>query len=114
MSAASRIAIGVLAAAATQSTFAQAASLDDQQKLGLQLFYQHCGVCHTKPDMVGHQFGPTLSSDTFEHANESAIKTIIAVGTPDMPGFGVMLKPMQIDAIVDYLKQAPPPPATAK
>jgi mono/diheme cytochrome c family protein len=74
---------------------------------------QHCGVCHTKPDLNAAQFGPSLDKTLLGSASEADIRKFIAVGAPDMPGFAITLNPTQITAIVEYIKEAPPAAATA-
>ena len=52
--------------AAAPAAFAQApdASFNDSQKLGLRLFSQSCGVCHTPVQQRARQFGPVLSRES--------------------------------------------------
>ncbi len=85
------------------------ATLSEQQKLGQRLFYQHCGVCHTKPQITSQQYGPVLSKDS-ANGDESIMRETISDGTPRMPGFKVLFSPDQINAIVAYLKVVPTPP----
>ncbi len=86
------------------------ASLDDAQRAGQKLFYQHCGVCHTKPQINAVQYGPTLSKES-GGGQDDAMRQIISDGTQRMPGFKGFFKPEQISSIVAYLKVLPPPPA---
>ncbi len=85
-------------------------TLNDVQRTGQKLFYQDCGVCHTKPQINAVQFGPTLSSES-AGGQEEAMRQIIGDGTQRMPGFKYFFKPEQIAAITSYLKVLPPPPA---
>jgi mono/diheme cytochrome c family protein len=100
-----------------QSVFAQAvgtgAPLNDTQKLGQQLFYQSCVVCHTKPQITSGQYGPVLSKETLG-GDEEALRSFISEGTPRMPGFRFQFEPTQINAIVAYLKTVPAPAPAAK
>jgi mono/diheme cytochrome c family protein len=85
------------------------ASLDDTQKTGQKLFYQHCGVCHTRPQINAVQFGPSLSKES-AGGQDDAMRQIISDGTQRMPGFKGFFKPEQISAIVAYLKVVPVSP----
>ncbi len=89
-----------------------AASLDATQQQGQKLFYQSCGVCHTKPQITATQFAPVLSKETAS-GNESAIRQIIAEGTPRMPGFKHHFDATQIAAIAAYVMAIPAPPLPA-
>jgi len=84
-------------------------NLTDQQRVGLTLFTQSCGVCHAKPQINAQQFGPVLSRDA-AGGNEQVMRDTIMNGTPRMPGFKLLFQPAQVDAIVAYLKTLPPPP----
>jgi mono/diheme cytochrome c family protein len=108
-------AIGVFLIALSRGTFAQAqdgAAFDDTQKLGQQLFYQSCVVCHTKPQITSGQYGPVLSKNTL-NGDSDALRAFIRDGTARMPGFKFQFEPAQIDAIVAYLKTVPAPAASA-
>jgi mono/diheme cytochrome c family protein len=100
-----------------QGVFAQpvgsGAALNDTQKLGQQLFYQSCVVCHTKPQITSGQYGPVLSKETLG-GDEDALRSFISEGTPRMPGFRFQFEPAQINAIVAYLKTVPAPAPAAK
>jgi mono/diheme cytochrome c family protein len=84
-------------------------SLNDTQKLGRRIFQQRCGVCHTKPTRTSPMYGPVLYKDIVE-GNEDAIRQFIRSGSARMPGFKYGLEPMEINAIVEYLKTVPKPP----
>jgi mono/diheme cytochrome c family protein len=90
----------------------QAAALSDSQRQGMQLFGQHCGVCHTKPTILSPLFGPPLYKDKVA-GKETAVAEFIQKGTARMPGFQYQFNGTQIAAIVDYLKTVPEPPADA-
>jgi mono/diheme cytochrome c family protein len=90
----------------------QTAALTASQRQGMQLFGQHCGVCHTKPTILSPLYGPALYKDTVT-GKEAAVSEFIQKGTPRMPGFQYEFSPTQIAAIVDYLKTVPAPPAEA-
>ena len=80
---------------------------------GMQLFNQHCRVCHTKPLLTAVQYGPVLSQSSLG-GDAQALHDFIANGAPRMPGFKYSFDAAQIDAVVAYLKTVPtPPPATA-
>lgn len=88
---------------------AQPAGLDDRQFLGMRLFNQSCRVCHTKPQLVSPLYGPELSQSS-AGGQEPVMRDVIANGTPRMPGFKYHFEPVQIEAIVAYLKTIPTPP----
>lgn len=90
--------------------FAQQDNLNDEQKLGRQVFAQSCGVCHLPPIMNAHTYGPRLSKDT-AGGSADVIRAVISDGTPRMPGFKHYLDRAQMDAIIAYLKTVPTPPA---
>jgi mono/diheme cytochrome c family protein len=89
------------------------ASLDATQKLGRDLFTQHCVVCHehTQITAAGH-FGPDISGQSLG-GNDKAIFDQISNGSPNMPGFKYVFAPDQIGAIVAYVKVLPMPPQPA-
>ena len=102
--------------ASASAAFAQAApdaSLNDSQKLGLRLFSQSCGVCHTPVQQRARQYAPTLSRETLG-GDEELIREYISNGTPRMPGFRYNFEPAQINDIVQYIKTISPAPAGAK
>src|SRR5580658_1445857 len=92
--------VGLLACA---PAVASAQTLSPSAKIGRGLVNQHCGVCHTRPDLISSQFGPSLDRALFRSSSRAQITKFIADGAPDMPGFAYTLSPKQIDAIVDYL-----------
>ena len=51
----------------------------------------------------------------FDNGRDAQIRTIIAEGTPNMPGFKYLFTETQTGAIADYLKtvEAPAKPAPA-
>ena len=83
-------------------------SLNDTQKLGRRIFHQRCGVCHTQPTRTSPMYGPVLYKDIVE-GNEDTIRQFIRSGSARMPGFKYGLEPLEIDAIVEYLKTVPKP-----
>ena len=85
-----------------------APALNDKQLLGMRLFNQSCRVCHVKPQTTSPQYAPVLSKDTLG-GQEATMRLFIADGTPRMPGFKTHFKPVEIDAIVAYLKTVPRP-----
>jgi mono/diheme cytochrome c family protein len=102
----------LLLAAGSSAAFAQQApdpaSLDATERQGQKLFYQSCGVCHTKPQITSAQFAPVLSKAS-AGGREDVMRETIANGTPRMPGFKYNFDSTQIGAIVAYLKKVPEP-----
>jgi len=84
-------------------------SLNATQKLGRDLFTEHCVVCHVRTQITsaGH-FGPDLSGQSLG-GKENVMFDVISNGTPNMPGFKYVFEPQQIRAIVAYVKALPPP-----
>jgi mono/diheme cytochrome c family protein len=82
-------------------------SFIDDQREGLRLFSQSCGVCHTMVQQRTRQYGPVLSRETLG-GDEDLIREYIGNGTPRMPGFRYYFDPAQINAIVAYIKTIPP------
>jgi mono/diheme cytochrome c family protein len=105
----SSVLVAAMVVAAAPAAFAQApdASFNDSQKLGLRLFSQSCGVCHTLVQQRTRQYGPVLSRETLG-GDEELMREYISNGTPRMPGFRFNFEPEQINAIVAYLKTVPP------
>lgn len=97
-------------AAAPQGASAQQVAtndgLNDNQRLGRQVFAQSCGVCHLPPALNARTYGPALSRET-AGGNDEVIRGVISEGTPRMPGFKHYLERGQIDAIIAYLKTVP-------
>jgi mono/diheme cytochrome c family protein len=102
----------LLGAAPAIASAQQAPPLTDSQRQGMQLFGQHCGVCHTKPTILSPLYGPPLYKDKVA-GKEAAVSEFIQKGTARMPGFQYEFNATQIAAIVDYLKTVPEPPAEA-
>jgi mono/diheme cytochrome c family protein len=108
--------VAAFVVASASAAFAQAApdaSFNDSQKLGLRLFSQSCGVCHTPVQQRARQYAPTLSRETLG-GDEELIREYISNGTPRMPGFRFNFEPEQIAAIAQYLKTVPPQAAPAQ
>jgi mono/diheme cytochrome c family protein len=109
--------VAAFVVASASGAFAQApdASFTDAQKVGLRLFSQSCGVCHTLVQQRTKQYAPVLSRETLG-GDEELIREYISNGTPRMPGFRYNFEPDQIGAIVQYIKTVPPQaaPAAAK
>lgn len=97
-----------LAAAAVEPA-AGAEAMSAKELEGMQLFNQHCRVCHTKPLLTAGQYGPVLSQSSLG-GDAQALHDFIANGAPRMPGFKYSFDGAQIDAVVAYLKTVPPPP----
>ena len=102
----------LLGAAPGTASAQQTAALTDSQRQGMQLFGQHCGVCHTKPTILSPLYGPALYKDTVT-GKEAAVSEFIQKGTAKMPGFQYQFNATQIAAIVEYLKTVPPPAEAA-
>ena len=102
-------------AAAAYAQGSPDAAFTDAQKLGLRLFSQSCGVCHTPVQQRARQYAPTLSRETLG-GDEELIREYISNGTPRMPGFRYNFEPTQINSIVQYIKTIPTPatPASAR
>ena len=91
-----------------QGASAQPGSLNETQQLGLRLFIQSCGVCHTKPQMTSALRAGAVEGfarrpgrrhargDQQRHAAHA--------------GLQVSFRAAEIDAIVAYLKTVPAPP----
>ncbi|HEX9462734.1 MAG TPA: cytochrome c [Alphaproteobacteria bacterium] len=100
----------LIAAPAAWAQQAAAPPLNDQQKLGQRLFTQSCMVCHTKPQITSGMYGPPLSKES-AGGDVEVMRTVIADGTPRMPGFKYHFTSAQIDALAQYLKTVPKPVA---
>jgi mono/diheme cytochrome c family protein len=101
------------AQAASAESFPPENSLTPTQKLGRDLFAQHCMVCHVRTQLTspGH-FGPTLFGQLLGN-NEDAIAAFISNGTPNMPGFKYVFDQQQIRAIAAYVNALPAPKPAA-
>ena len=91
---------------------AASVSISAQELSGMQLFNQHCRVCHTKPLLTSGQYGPVLSKRSLG-GDAQALHDFIANGASRMPGFKYSFAPAQIDAVVAYLKTVPTPTEAA-
>jgi mono/diheme cytochrome c family protein len=100
-------ATGIFGARAQSAT-----ALDAKALSGMQLFNQHCRVCHTKPLLTAAQYGPVLSKSSLG-GDAMALRDFIANGAPRMPGFKYSFAPDQLDAVVAYLKTVPTPETPA-
>ena len=103
-----RIALfGLLLLASAQSAGAQGAdTLNDQQKLGRQVFAQSCGVCHLPPSMGAKTYGPALNKEA-GGGDDDVMREFMTNGTPRMPAFKHYLKPNEIEAIISYVRTVP-------
>jgi mono/diheme cytochrome c family protein len=98
---------GLLLAASAQGAAAQSAdTLNDQQKLGRQVFAQSCGVCHLPPSMGAKTYGPALNKEA-GGGDDDVMREFITNGTPRMPAFKHYLKPTEIEAIISYVRTVP-------
>ncbi|HYX63048.1 MAG TPA: cytochrome c [Burkholderiales bacterium] len=79
-----------------------------QELEGLRHFNQSCRVCHAHAALKAPQYGPLLSRVSLG-GDAQALRTVIANGTPRMPGFRYTFEPSEIDSIVAYLKSVPQP-----
>lgn len=116
MRGATLLAILLLAAgapAASAQPFPASATLSPTQKLGRDLFAQHCMVCHVSTQLTspGH-YGPSLSGQMFG-GNEDIVAAFVSNGTDKMPSFKYVFDQQQIRAIAAYVVALPAAPATA-
>ena len=105
---------GLLLLASALGAAAQqpADNLNDQQKLGRQVFAQSCGVCHLPPSMGVKTYGPALNKEA-GGGDDDVMREFITNGTPRMPAFKYYLKPDQIEAIISYVRTVPVQAAAA-
>ena len=105
--------VAALPAAASAQPFPAEGTLYATQRLGRDLFTQHCMVCHehTQITLAAH-FGPDVSAQSLG-GKDSALFQQISNGSPNMPGFKYMFDQQQISAIVSYVKLLPTPPREA-
>jgi len=98
--------------AAMAQPFPAGATLSPAQKLGRDLFAQHCMVCHVSTQLTspGH-YGPSLSGQMFG-GNADIVVAFIANGTAKMPSFKYVFDAQQIRAIADYVAILPAPTPT--
>ena len=97
-----------------QSSPASSRALNEQQKMGKNLFLQNCQLCHLpeKENMKntkeeGKTIGPRLDVQMKgpKPLSEAVIRTYIMNGSEGkMPTFKYALEPKEIDAIIAYLK----------
>jgi len=101
--------IAAISQTAAAQPFPAEDSLNATQKLGRDLFTQHCMVCHehTQITSAGH-FGPDISGQSLG-GKDNALVDQISNGSPNMPGFKFVFDPTQIRAIVAYVKSLPAP-----
>src|SRR3984957_13076274 len=98
---------GLLLAASAQGAAAQQPdTLNDQQKMGRQVFAQSCGVCHLPPSMGAKTYGPALNKEA-GGGDDDVMREFITNGTPRMPAFKHYLNPNEIDAIISYVRTVP-------
>lgn len=86
--------------------------LNEQQRLGRQIFAQSCGVCHLRPALNVRTYGPLLSKAA-SGGDDVRMRNTILEGTSRMPAFKYYLQGDQVDAIIAYVKTVPPPAAAA-
>ena len=89
-----------------------AAHLNKTQLLGRHLLAQSCGICHLQPGLGSVTYGPTLNKATVA-GNDAVMRALIVNGTDRMPGFQHYLKPVEINAIIAYVRTVPAPAALA-
>ncbi len=87
--------------------------LNDQQRLGRQVFAQSCGVCHLVPSLNARTYGPPLNKAA-ANGDDSIMREYIENGTPRMPAFKYYLKSSEIDAIIAYVRTVPTPAPAAR
>jgi mono/diheme cytochrome c family protein len=100
--------VGLLLLTSGQSVVAQqpADTLNDQQKLGRQVFAQSCGVCHLPPSLGAKTYGPALNKEA-GGGDDDVMREFVTNGTPRMPAFKYYLKPEEIEAIISYMRTVP-------
>jgi mono/diheme cytochrome c family protein len=99
----------ILLAAAAPPGHAQG-ELNETQLLGRQIFAQSCGVCHLQPSLGVKTYGPALNKAATA-GNDDVMRAFIVNGTDRMPSFKYYLKPVEIDAIIAYVRAVPAPAA---
>jgi mono/diheme cytochrome c family protein len=87
-------------------------NLNQTQRMGRQVMAQSCGICHLQPSKGSITYGPPLSKAAAA-GNDEAMRAIIANGTERMPAFRYYLKPVEIDAIIAYVRTIPVPASAA-
>ena len=97
-----------------QSPASSSRALNEQQKMGKNLFLQNCQLCHLpeKENMKntkeeGKTIGPRLDvlMKGPKPLSEAVIRTFVMNGSEGkMPTFKYALEPNEIDAIIAYLK----------
>jgi mono/diheme cytochrome c family protein len=84
--------------------------LNPQQAAGRKIYDNYCDRCH-RPYSTKGKKGPGLKG-MFQHkylpqtglpANDERVTEIIRNGRPDMPGFGQVLSPQDIQDLLAYL-----------
>lgn len=101
--------LAAAAAPASAQPYPASATLSPTQKLGRDLFAQHCMVCHVSTQLTspGH-YGPSLSGQMFG-GNEDIIVAFVTNGTEKMPSFKYVFDAQQIRAIAAYVAVLPTP-----
>ena len=98
-----------LALTAQQDKSASPVTLNETQVLGRRVFQQRCAICHTESTPGARRYGPVLSKELVD-GNEDTIRDFISNGSKGkMPGFKYGLEPLEINAIVEFLKTVPRP-----
>ncbi|HYS75145.1 MAG TPA: cytochrome c [Burkholderiales bacterium] len=103
-----RVSTLFFALATVPAAHAQQANLNETQLLGRQVFAQSCGICHLQPSLGVKTYGPMLNKAA-AGGNDEVMRAFIVDGTDRMPAFKYYLKPVEIDAIIAYLKTVPAP-----
>ena len=103
-----------LALAAQSKGEGGTATLNEVQRTGKRLFSQNCSLCHTpekknnkNPADEGTTIGPRLNGvfSGPKAISDAVAKTFIEKGVANkMPGFQYGLEPIEIEAIIAYLK----------
>ncbi len=101
-------------AASAPSAYAQQAGgdLNATQLLGRQVFAQSCGICHLAPSRNAKTYGPLLNKASGA-GNDEVMRAFIVNGSDRMPAFKYYLKPVEIDAIIAYVRTVPAPAVRA-
>ena len=86
--------------------------LNEQQRLGRQVFAQSCGICHLRPALDVRTYGPLLSKAA-TGGDDGRMRNVILEGTTRMPAFKYYLQSDRVDAIIAYVRTVPAPAAAA-
>lgn len=83
--------------------------LSPAQAAGRQVFERHCAECHEAyssrplrgPSLQGLLQKPYMPSGT--PANDDRVREVILMGRANMPGYGRLLTPQEVDELMAFL-----------